>query len=53
MIIVHVINDGRHQMTRWFSKEAVHDLIVFIRSAKEGSEFIMCDENNYPVEDTQ
>ena len=52
MIIVHVIKDARHQMTKWFNKEAVHDLIVFVRSIPEGSEFIMCDEHNYPMEDS-
>lgn len=52
MVIVHVIKDARHQMTKLFNKEAVHDIILFIRSLPADSEFILCDEQNYPMEDT-
>ena len=53
MIIIHIIENDRHQRTRLFHDSNVEDILRFTRSAATGSEIIMCDENNYPLEDTE
>jgi hypothetical protein len=53
MIIIHIIENDYHLRTRLFHDGNVEDLIKFIRSRPKGSEVIMCDENNYPLEDTE
>ena len=53
MIVIHIIENGYHKETRSFETTAVEDLVRFIRSKPHGSEVILCDENNYPLEDTE
>ena len=54
MVIIHVIVDGRHRQTKEIDTLDVEGVVEFIRSVRgEGSELIFCDENNYPLEDTE
>ncbi len=60
MFIAHIIENCRHARTRVFNtdrpvSEIALELANFIgsKSINVDKEIILCDENNYPLEDTE
>jgi hypothetical protein len=58
MFIAHIIENGKHQRTRMFdtdraTSEIAKELMLFQgeRKVNVTKELILCDENNYPLED--
>jgi hypothetical protein len=58
MFIAHIIENGKHQRTRMFDTdraphEIAKELMLFQGAPQVGitKQLIICDENNYPLED--